>query len=57
MYTWADMSRVKRELWDKLHAAKSLMKDGVNNLAQVVSSNAQRIQTNVISQLPESVKV
>ena len=57
MYTWADMSRVKRELWDKLHQAKSLMKDGVNNLAQVVSSNAQRIQTNVISQLPESVKV
>jgi hypothetical protein len=57
MYTWADMSRVKKELWDKLHQAKSLMKDGVNNLAQVVSTNAQTIQTNIISQLPESVKL
>lgn len=57
MYTWSDMSRVKKELWDKLHQAKSLMKDGVNNLAQVVSAHAQRVQSQVISQLPDSVKL
>lgn len=57
MYTWSDMSRVKKELWDKLHQAKSLMKDGVNNLAQVVSDHAQRVQSQVISQLPDSVKL
>jgi len=57
MYAWADMSRVKKELWDKLHQAKSLMKDGVNNLAQIVSTNAQAVQTSVVSQLPDSVKL
>lgn len=57
MYTWADMSRVKKELWDKLHQAKSMMKDGVNNLAQVVSSNAQAAQAQIIQQLPDSVRL
>ena len=57
MYTWADMSRVKKELWDKLHQAKSMMKDGVNNLAQVVSTNAQAAQAQIIQQLPDSVRL
>ena len=26
MYTWADKSKVKKELWNKLHAVKDLMK-------------------------------
>ena len=48
MEAWSDMSRVKKELWDKLHQAKSMMKDGVNNLAQVVSTNAQAAQAQII---------
>lgn len=33
MYAWADMSKVKNELWNKLHAAKELMKKKAVNLA------------------------
>jgi hypothetical protein len=40
MYTWSDMSKVKNELWNKLHAAKELMKKKAVNLAQIISRNA-----------------
>jgi len=34
------MSKVKNELWNKLHAAKELMKKKAVNLAQIISRNA-----------------
>ena len=43
MYTWSDMSKVKRELWNKLHAVKDLMKKKATNLAQLISVNAQSL--------------
>ena len=43
MYTWADMNKVKKELWNKLHAAKELMKKKAINLAQIISRNAHAV--------------
>lgn len=57
MYAWNDMSRVKKELWNKLHQAKKVLKDGVNNLAQVVSNSSNILASNVVQQLPDSVKL
>jgi len=48
MYTWSDMSKVKRELWNKLHAVKDLMKKKATNLAQIISANAQHIANNYV---------
>ena len=53
MYTWSDMSQVKKELWNKLHAAKELMKKKATNLAQLISRNANHIAKNY---LPENIK-
>ena len=33
MYAWSDMSKVKKDLWNKLHAFKAGVKDQVTNLA------------------------
>lgn len=43
MYAWSDMGKVKRELWNKLHAVKDLMKKKATNLAQIISANAQQL--------------
>ena len=40
MYSWSDMGKVKKELWNKLHAVKDLMKKKVTNLAQMITMNA-----------------
>ena len=53
MYTWADMSKVKRELWNKLHAAKELMKKKAVNLAQLISRNTNNIMNNYV---PDNLK-
>ena len=53
MYTWSDMSQVKKELWNKLHAAKELMKKKATNLAQLISRNANHIAKNY---LPDNIK-
>lgn len=47
------MSKVKRELWNKLHAAKELMKKKAINLAQLISRNANHIANNY---LPDNIK-
>lgn len=39
MYSWSDMSKVKRELWNKLHAVKDIMKKKATNLVQMISSS------------------
>jgi hypothetical protein len=44
MYAWSDMSKVKKDLWNKLHAFKSGIKDGATNLAQIMISHARRVQ-------------
>ena len=46
MYSWSDMGKVKRELWNKLHAVKDLMKKKATNLAQIISANAQHLANN-----------
>jgi microcystin degradation protein MlrC len=53
MYTWADMSKVKKELWNKLHAAKELMKKKAINLAQMISRNTNHLMNNYV---PDNLK-
>lgn len=53
MYTWADMSKVKRELWNKLHTAKELMKKKAINLAQLISRNTNHLMNNYV---PDNIK-
>ena len=48
MYTWSDMSKVKENLWNKLHSIKSSVKEGATNLAQLV----QRKTHELARQLP-----
>jgi len=36
MYAWADMTKIKKDLWSKLHQVKSAVKDGANYLAQLM---------------------
>jgi hypothetical protein len=48
MYSWSDMGKVKRELWNKLHAVKDLMKKKAINLAQIITQNAQRMAAQYI---------
>lgn len=38
MYSWSDMGRVKRDLWNKLHAVKDIMKKKATNLVQMISA-------------------
>jgi hypothetical protein len=52
MYAWSDMSKVKKDLWNKLHAFKSSMKDGVTNLAQIMIQHAQRMQKKAMGEKP-----
>lgn len=33
MYAWSDLSKVKRDLWDKLHAVGNMMGQSMTNLA------------------------
>ena len=40
MYSWSDIDKVKKDLWKKLHSVKNVMKQGVTNLAQIVSTHA-----------------
>ena len=47
------MSKVKRELWNKLHTAKELMKKKAINLAQLISRNTNHIMNNYV---PENIK-
>lgn len=42
MNTWSDMATVKQNLWKKLHGAKSAIKDGATQLAQMISERAQK---------------
>ena len=37
MYAWSDLSKVKHDLWYKLHAVGSMMGQQVSNLAQLLS--------------------
>jgi len=46
MYAWGDISKVKKDLWSKLHQVKSAMQAGVTNLAQIVTNNAQSMASN-----------
>lgn len=50
MYAWSDMSKVKKDLWNKLHTFKSNVKDQVTNLAQIMIQHAQRVQKKVMGQ-------
>ena len=48
MYSWSDMSEVKKNLWKKVHAVKSVMSEQVTNLAQVL---AKKLPPNMSSAL------
>lgn len=48
MYSWSDMGKVKRELWNKLHAVKDLMKKKATNLVQMMQVNAQQMANNYV---------
>lgn len=48
MYSWSDMGKVKRELWNKLHAVKDLMKKKATNLVQMMQINAQQMANNYV---------
>lgn len=37
MYAWSDLSKVKHDLWYKLHAVGAAMGQQVSNLAQLLS--------------------
>jgi hypothetical protein len=50
MYSWSDMSKVKKELWNKLHGLKDIMKKKATNLAQMISANAQSLANNYVPQ-------
>jgi hypothetical protein len=52
MYAWSDMSKVKKDLWNKLHAFKSSVKDGVTNLAQIMIQHAQKMQKKAMGEKP-----
>jgi len=52
MYLWSDMSKVKKDLWNKLHQVKNAVKDSVTNLAQIMVSQAQKVASN----LPRSLQ-
>jgi hypothetical protein len=52
MYAWSDMSKVKKDLWNKLHAFKSSVKDQVTNLAQIMIQHAQRMQKKAMGEQP-----
>lgn len=43
MYAWSDMAKVKKDLWNKLHAVKELIGKGATNLAQLFSSGGQHL--------------
>jgi hypothetical protein len=47
MYAWSDMSKVKKDLWNKLHAFKSGLKDGATNLAHIMISHARKVQARI----------
>jgi|TARA_B110000285_G_C15068126_1_gene586336 hypothetical protein len=47
MYAWSDMSKVKKDLWNKLHAFKSGVKDGATNLAQIMINHARKVQARI----------
>jgi hypothetical protein len=53
MYSWSDMSKVKVQLWNKLHAVKDMMKKKATNLAQIISANAQHLANNY---MPPQIK-
>jgi hypothetical protein len=52
MYAWSDMSKVKKDLWNKLHAFKSGIKDGATNLAQIMITHARNVQARLEGRKP-----
>ena len=55
MYSWGDIDKVKKNLWKKLHTVKSTLKDGVTNLAQIISTHTNKAVATVQRQLPANV--
>jgi len=43
MYAWSDMAKVKKDLWNKLHAVKQMMGKQFTQLAQIVMSGGQNL--------------
>ena len=41
------MSKVKKDLWNKLHAFKSGVKDSATNLAQIMINHARKVQARI----------
>ena len=39
MYSWADIGKVKKDLWNKLHSVKTQIKTGATNLAQIIGKH------------------
>ena len=56
MYSWSDMSEVKKNLWKKLHAVKNAMNDQVTNLAQVLATKLPTNMKNALLQLIKKPK-
>ena len=43
MYAWSDLSKVKRDLWNKLHAVGNMMGQSMTNLAQLLASSGHHL--------------
>lgn len=52
MYTWSDMQKVKRDLWNKLHSVKDMVKQQATNLAQLLSTQS----TKLYNRVPKHIK-
>jgi hypothetical protein len=47
MYTWSDMTKVKHDLWNKLHSVKDMVKQQATNLAQLLSTHSAKLYNRV----------
>lgn len=52
MYLWSDMSKVKKDLWNKLHQVKNAAVQGVTNLAQIMVNSARKMANHVSNNMP-----
>jgi hypothetical protein len=43
MGKWTDMAEVKKNLWDKLHGAKTVVANGATQLAQIMKRKAKQM--------------
>ena len=47
MYAWSDLSKVKLDLWNKLHAVGNMMGQSVNSLAQLLAHSSHHVHKHI----------